>query len=249
MTQSGFRAALLDPARPVPEGLTDPQGRPAGRRFDVYRNNVVSSLTEALRASFPAVRSLVGEDFFTAMAQVFVRAHPPTSRMLMFYGGPFPAFLESFEPVATLPYLADVARLELALRESYHAADAAPISAGVLTEIGPDRLAAARLDFAPAMRLLRSPWPVATIHAASLHGGPAPADWQGEDVLIVRPDFDPDPLVLPPGAGDVMAALIAGLPLSGAANSRCDLTALVGLLLARGCITGARTDVQTGDRG
>lgn len=239
MTQAEFRAALLDPGRPAPAGLTDPQGRPAGRRFDVYRNNVVTSLTEAMRAGFPAIRSLVGDTFFTAMAQVFVRAHPPASRLMMLYGGPFPGFLETFEPASSLPYLPDVARLELALRESYHAADATPLAPAALAELGPDRLAESRLGFAPAMRLLRSSWPVATIHAAALHGGPPPEQWHGEDVLIVRPDLDPEALILPPGAGPVLAALIAGIPLSRAAGPGCDLTALFALLLAKGCIIGA----------
>jgi hypothetical protein len=126
MSQQEFRTALLDPEHPVPSGLTDPQGRPAGRRFNVYRNNVSVSLTEALRQAFPVVQKLVGEEFFTAMAQEHLRAHPPASPLMMFYGEAMPAFLSAFPPVAHLPYLADVARLELALRASYHAPDAVP---------------------------------------------------------------------------------------------------------------------------
>ena len=110
MSQAEFRAALLDPARLAPPGLTAPDGRPAGRRFDVYRNNVTVSLTEALRQAFPALRKLVGEDFFAAMAREHLRAHPPASPVLMFYGGAMPAFLETFPPVAHLPYLAAEAR-------------------------------------------------------------------------------------------------------------------------------------------
>ena len=93
MNQSAFRAALLDPDRPVPPGVTDPEGRPAGSRFDVYRNNVTASLTEALRQAFPVIRKLVGEEFFTAMVIAHVRAHPPRSPMLMLYGADMPGFL------------------------------------------------------------------------------------------------------------------------------------------------------------
>ena len=56
-----FSVALLDPTQPVPEGLFDGDERPAGRRFDVYRNNVVVSLGEAILTGFPILTKLLGE--------------------------------------------------------------------------------------------------------------------------------------------------------------------------------------------
>jgi uncharacterized protein len=47
--QAGFAAALMDPARPAPEGLR----QPAGRRFDVHRNNMTVALIAALETAFP----------------------------------------------------------------------------------------------------------------------------------------------------------------------------------------------------
>lgn len=240
MSQSAFRAALLDPARPVPPGLTDPEGRPAGRRFDVYRNNVTVGLTEALRQSFPALRKLVGEEFFTAMAQEHLRAHPPASPMMMFYGEAMPGFLEAFAPVAHLPYLADVARLELALRQSYHAADVAPVEGTVLQALPPDRLLAARLTLAPALRLVRSRWPIHAIWAANLRGGLPPDLARPENVLITRRDFDPEPAVLPSGAAKFLQSLLDGVTIGAACDmaGAFDLTTTLGLLLAGGAIVG-----------
>ncbi|MCB2135820.1 MAG: putative DNA-binding domain-containing protein [Rhodobacteraceae bacterium] len=245
MSQSEFRAALLDPDRPAPPGVTDPQGRPAGRRFDVYRNNVTVSLTEALRQAFPIVRKLVGEEFFTAMAREFLRAHPPTSPMLMFYGEDMPAFLETFPPVAHLGYLPDIARLEGALRRSYHAADADPVAPEALQALSPDALVTARLTFAPASRLVRSRWPILAIWSANTRGTPAPKAAEAEDVLITRPDYDPEPLRLPQGAAPFVAALMAGETVGAAldAGGEFDLTATLGLLIGARAIVA----VQTGD--
>ena len=61
--QESFTEALLTPEHPVPDGLIDPAGRPAGKRFDVYRNNVAVSLTGALETAFPVIRKLVGDVF------------------------------------------------------------------------------------------------------------------------------------------------------------------------------------------
>lgn len=235
MTQAAFRAALFDPDLPVPTGLTGPGGRPAGARFDVYRNNVVAGLTAALAEGFPAVRALVGEAFFAAMAVVFLRAHPPVSRQMAVYGAALPDWLAGFPPVAGLPYLPDVARLELSLRQSYHAADAATVD---LFAVPPPRLATARLRLAPALRLVRSDWPVVTIHAAQ-SGGPPPAAMQPEDALVTRPGFDPVVQRLPPGGGAFVAALMAGATVAQAmqdAGPDHDLAATLALLVGGGAI-------------
>jgi hypothetical protein len=107
--QKDFSAALLDAGRPVPDALTSHGARVPEKRFAVYRNNVVAGLVNALAARFPAVQRIVGEEFFRAMAQVYARAHPPRSRLLMQYGEDFAEFIEGFEPAAELVYLADVA--------------------------------------------------------------------------------------------------------------------------------------------
>ncbi len=62
--QADFAAALLDLERPIPAGLIGPDGRPSTRRFNVYRNNVVASLTRVLGAAFPVTVRIVGEEFF-----------------------------------------------------------------------------------------------------------------------------------------------------------------------------------------
>jgi hypothetical protein len=239
-----FVAALLDPALPVPAGLAGPGSAPAGRRFAVYRNNVAVGLTEALAAGFPAILGLVGDDFFRAMAGVFLRAHPPKSRILADWGADLPAFLAAFPPVAHVPYLADVARLELALRASYHAADADPVDPGRLAALPPARLPGLRLRLAPAVRLVRSAWPVCGIRAATLEGAPPPA-MAAEDVLVVRPAFDPLPAPLPAGGGAFVAALLAGERLgaaAAAAGAGHDLAATLGQLLAGGAITAIEDD-------
>lgn len=244
MSQTEFRAAILNPDLAVPAGLVDPQGRPAGRRFSVYRNNVTVSLTEALRQAFPVVRALVGDDFFTAMAREHLRAHPPTSPMMMFYGGDMPEFLASFPPVRHLGYLPDVARLELAMRCSYHAADAAPLPPEAL-QIAPDVLMGVTLQFAPAVQLLRSDWPIHSIWMANARQGTPPKATVAEDVLIVRRDFDPDPMLLPKGAAGFVAALMAGQTFGAAFEvaGSLDLTATLGILLNGDAIVG----INSGD--
>jgi hypothetical protein len=240
MNQTAFTQALLDPEAPVPAGIVDPQGRPAPRRFSVYRNNVASSLTRALEAAFPTVRKLVGDEFFAAMAVVFLRSHPPRSRMLMLYGEEFPGWLEGFPPVAQLGYLPDVARLDQAMRESYHAADSVPLGEAEFQRLIGADIAGLRLRLAPSVRLVRSRWPVVSVWTANAEGGPAPRPGP-EDALVLRPEFDPRPHRLPSGGGAFVQGLLAGLPLGQAldlAGGELDLPGVLSLLISGRAIVG-----------
>ncbi|MEJ6401329.1 DNA-binding domain-containing protein [Yoonia sp. 2307UL14-13] len=234
--QATFRDGLLNPDMPAPDGLRNPDGQAARKRFDVYRNNVAVSLTEALETAFPVIRKLVGDQFFKAMAGVFLRQHPPSSPLMMFYGAEMPAFLSNFGPAQSVPYLPDIARLELALRHAYHAADAAPLDPQALGALAPDALAAGRLRFAPAICLVRSNYPIYGIHRANTRSdAPKPA-MQAEAVLVTRVQFDPEIHPLDTATADCMAALIDGVPL-GDAIGDCDIGALLGLLLGQGAVT------------
>jgi len=220
--QDRFAAALLDPGAARPEGLEDGGHRAAGRRFDVYRNNVTVSLIEALQSGFPVLTRLLGEANMAELARQFLRAHPPSSPLLMLYGEGLPEFIARQEALAHLPYLPDVARLELAIRQSYHAADAAPIDPGLLATIPPEELLAARLRLAPALRLLRSAHPVCAIWRYNMEDGAPRPEAGAQDVLITRPEFDPVPLPLPPGGGDWIAALAEGMTIGEALDAVAD---------------------------
>ncbi|MDJ0824722.1 MAG: DNA-binding domain-containing protein [Rhodobacter sp.] len=243
VAQAEFTQALLDPATPAPAGLTNPDGVQATKRFNVYRNNVAVSLTDALETAFPVIAKLIGAENFKAIAGVYLRQHPPSSPLMMFYGAELPDFLAGFEPLQHLPYLPDVAQLELALRHAYHAADAAPLPPETFQALPPDRLMAARIRFAPTVHLIRSRYPVHGIWAYKMEDGAPKPEPRGENVLVTRPDFDPQLATLAPGGGTFVAALMDGARFGAALDAATeqvpefDLTATLGVLFAGAAIT------------
>lgn len=216
-----FGDALLDPARPVPAGVFGPDRRPDAKRFDVYRNNVVHGLVNALEARFPVTSRLVGRAFFRSMARVYAAAHRPRTPLLMHYGDDFPRFIADFTPAAPLPYLPDVARLERAWSQAYHAVEADSVDVRSLARLRPEKLAASRLRLHPSLRLLRSPHPVATIWSAHQTAGDVipPAGWEAEDVLVVRPQAEVRIHLLPAGGYEFVVALAAGSTVQVAAEA------------------------------
>lgn len=246
--QTEFAAALLDADRALPAGLTSHSSPRPVRRFAVYRNNVVASLINALRTRFPATQRIVGDEFFAAMARVFVTQRPPRSIILHRYGDDFGDFIDSFGPAADLPYLADMARLEAARTRAYHAADATPLSAADLAATKYDDIGAMRFTLHPSLEILRSPHPVVTIW--SMNAGEreiAPIEDAGaEDALVLRPHLQVLVQRLPPGGADFIAALQAGHSLAAAADHAMacdpgfDLAANLAGLIGAGAITNAR---------
>ncbi|MFQ1702061.1 DUF2063 domain-containing protein [Loktanella agnita] len=241
VTAAAFTASMLDPEAQVPQGLVNPDGVQADKRFNVYRNNVAVGLSDALETGFPVLRKLVGDRFFRAMAGVYLRQHPPKSPLMMFYGEAMPEFLRGFAPAQSLPYLSDIARLELALRTAYHAADATAADAAVLAALTPEALNNTCLRLAPSVRLLRSDYPIHGIYRANTHSDAPKPVMQAETVLITRLQFDPEIHLINASATAFIAALLQGHTLEqaiGTAGDTLDLSATLGLLLTNGAVTG-----------
>jgi hypothetical protein len=236
--EAAFAAALRASGGAAPAGLPP-------RRFAVYRGNVAASAAGTLAASFPAVRALVGGEFFDAMALAFAEAHPPRGPVLAEWGDALPAFIAAFPPAASVPYLADVARLERARLAAYHAADLPPLGLPALAALPPDRLPALRVRPHPAAALVASPWPVVALWAESTgRPPPAPVDLaRAETALVTRPAFEVRTQALAPGTAVLAAALLRGESLGAATEAALavpgfEAAAALGTLFAAGAFAG-----------
>ncbi|BBD41031.1 hypothetical protein Amn_pb00220 (plasmid) [Aminobacter sp. Y103A] len=216
-----FASALLHPARATPAVVAGPNGSGVERRYNVYRNNVTVSLIDALSAAFPAVLRITGPDFFRAMARSHVRAAPPTSPLLFEYGRGFPAFIDGYEYARQMPWLADVARIERAWLDAYHAADAAPLRPEQLASVPLDALESTRFEAHPATRILRSSFPAVSIFAANRVDRPVGAiDATGPEIaLVTRPALEVVVARIAPGAAAFLDRLVEGAALGAAADA------------------------------
>lgn len=251
MGQTAFAQALFDPRLACPGGLKTWNGSDPEVRFAVYRNNVVVSLIDALADTFPVLQELVGEEFFRAMAGVFVRAQPPRSRLMAYYGEAFADFVASFTPAASLPYLADVARLEMAWVLAYHAADIPPLDPQALPAAlaDPQQLMSLRLSLHPSVQVIESAFAIFSLWAA--HQGalsisavdPALA----QTVLVFRNALDVQALEIGAGAGQFVKALQRGQALltaaqvASSANEAFDLADTLALLIRLQLFTHLKT--------
>ena len=149
----------------------------------------------------------------SAEVRFLCATRPP---MLMLYGEQMPDFLDSFEPVQKYPYLSDLARLELALIQSYHAADSQPIDPAVLQTLPPEELMAMSVTLAPSVRLIRSQWPIFQLWRFNTEPDTPQPQPGAEAIVVGRVEFDPVPKLLPSGGGAFVQALLEGQNFSDA---------------------------------
>jgi len=220
--QTEFAATLFDEQPRMAAHVR--AGRfPAARHLQVYRNNVVESLTGALRAVYPVVEKLVGDGFFRYAAYEYLRAHRPRSGNLHDFGDALAGFLAGFAPAASLPYLPDMARLEWAWHEAYHAADAADFDFARLGAVPAERHGSLRFVPHPSTRLLASDFPVVRIFEINQDGY---GDDTGLDlaeggvrVLVIRRGLTVCVEPLAAGEAELLTALAERQPLAVAVQA------------------------------
>ena len=192
----------------------------------MYRGNAVANTLGALRLAYPVCEQLVGEECFAGLARLYWRAHPPQSGDLNQYGDAFGAVIACVDEMAALPWLADVARLEWAVHQAGMAADHQPISMAALAKLSPAQLAASRLCLQPALQLITSDWPIASIwlQHQSAHVGELDLSGRGAEIaLIHRKGLTACIYSTPPCEAACLLALQAGHALESALCASTDI--------------------------
>ena len=226
----------------------DGLGLTPAQRLQIYRNNSLISLTEALKATFPVVHRLVGDGFFRTTAAAFICAHPPEEPRLAAYGAAFAGFLQHYAPASSLAYLPDMARLEWALNLAWHAPDAPALTPPELTQAVETMTL---LQLHPACRLLESPWPIEKIWR--IHQSEDDADVRidldegGSRLLVYRQDYDVAMAAISRAEFVMLTRFAAGATLESAmtetlaADPALDIATALAAALTRGCLMpGAR---------
>lgn len=224
---------LLDALWSRADAGLDPAGLAA------YRANAGAAAERALAAACPTVQQLVGDEAFAAIARQLWRQHPPVLGDLAQWGDALPVWLAADAALADEPFLADVARVDLAVHRAEMAADAGldPARLARLADTDP---AALRLRLAPGAALVVSSHPVATIWLAHRRTDAdrfAPvrtafAAGQGENAFVWRQGWRGAVAAVTGADAVFLQALLEGATLADALDRTPDLDFEAWLLLA-----------------
>jgi hypothetical protein len=184
----------------VDEGLADAQALgPAGlaelirgddrlsarARLAIYANAYFYRLLDVCREDFPATAALLGDAHFHNLITGYLVDYPPTEPSIQYAGRYLTDFLRAHPLRANRPFIADLARLERTLSESFHAADATPLAAAALSALAPAEWPALELTLHPAVRILDLAWHVEEVVRAVEEGKTPEAPRPGPCKLLV----------------------------------------------------------------
>ncbi len=186
---------------------------PAAERVGIYAGMFLSRQVDALRASFPRLAALLGEERFEALCGDYLAAHPSEHHDIGRLGRRLPAFLR-LHPDPGRPELPDLAELERARDEVFFEAEAAPAPREALAALPPEAFAAARLRMVPALRLLALAHDAAAAWRGPEGDGSPPARAGPVALAVWRTGFEVVHGPLDADEGAALASALAGEPLA-----------------------------------
>lgn len=192
--QRAFGTALLFGDGAAIEPHIFANGIEPAARLRIYRNNTREGFLATLRAAYPVLHRLVGEDYFRQVVFEYRERFPSPSGNLHHAGERLPEFLARCYEQTEYGYFPDVARLEWTFQEVLVAADHAALEVDRLQHIAPAAYPGLVFTLHPAARLVSSAYPVLTIWNANQPGANTDQiiDLNGgaEQVLLLRTSQD-----------------------------------------------------------
>jgi Putative DNA-binding domain len=195
--QEWLRGAITDPdANVAPDGVVRSSSRlSAARRLELYRRSYRLRLLEAMRASHPGLRHMLGHELFDEFALDYIRARPSRSYTLQRLGEGFADHLAATRPdldgapEAWPSMIIDLARLERTFAEVYDARgtedERLPAAGDLPAEPDPGWLAAT-VTPASCLRLVRSSFPAGPYLSAVRRGEDPPLPAPAESFVAVN---------------------------------------------------------------
>ena len=158
-------------------------------RVGIYADAYFYRLLEVCKEDFPATLAVIGENGFHDLITGYLLAYPPTEPSVLYAGHHLGGYIDASPIGVRWPFLADLARLERILIESFHAADASALGLAAMRAIAPGDWPFVEMRLHPAIRLLDTRWRIDEVLAAVARGAsPFEPEASAVTLLIWRRD-------------------------------------------------------------
>ncbi len=170
-------------------------------------------LLDILREDFPATLAVLGDEAFHNLITGYLLEYPPTEPSVHHCGRYLADYLRGHPLARTKPWLGDLAMLERAHLEVFHAADSHPLDAPAMKKIALDRWPRLRMRTVPAMTILALDWNVTKLFDAIADGRKWRRAERGKfSVLVFRRGFAVAHRILNHDEASALTAAAKGSP-------------------------------------
>ncbi|TDR31802.1 DNA-binding domain-containing protein [Hydromonas duriensis] len=161
---------------------------PQAQRLAVYQHAYIARLEEALRANYPMLHQLLGDDDFSTLHKRYVLAHPPEHASIRWYGEALAVFLSITKPYSEIPIFSELAQFDWAIRHSIDAANAERLSASDLKRLSAEQWLDLELCLHPSVTLFEFNWNVVPVWQALSQGSAVPSPEAAQSYWLVWRD-------------------------------------------------------------
>lgn len=162
--QKRMMSFLLENDEKIEADVVNTDSINAKQRLNIYGDGYGYRLHDALSENYPAVHTLLGDEDFYRIAYEYMESFPSKHFSLRFLGSK----LEEFFTVnySDLPFYAEMARFEWALRKSFDAKDEETINLEALQQIPVERWGDLQFTFHESVSRLDLEWNIPQLWAA-----------------------------------------------------------------------------------
>lgn len=146
-------------------------------RVGIYADMYFYRILDVLKEDFPVTLALISLDNFHNLVTGYLIDYPSRHYSIGEAGRSLADFLRDHPLFREYPFLADLARLERALTDAFHAEDAEPANAETMKTVAPERWAGLRFATHPSVRILDLDYRVDRVMIAIQKDG----KWQAPD--------------------------------------------------------------------
>ena len=156
---------------------------PATTGLRIYAHAYGARLREALENDHPVLGAYLGDELWESLCSGYINAYPSRVRSLRDFGNALPKYLDDADPFRAHPQLAELARFERLLLDSFDAADDPRADWTQLQAIPPEQWPALRMRLHRSVRVHRARHGSVAIWQA-IKTGQAPPTYAGTEDAV-----------------------------------------------------------------
>ena len=158
--QQQFIRLLIDGDKQIQSRIIGTKKVPVETRLGIYADAYRFRLIDALADSYPSVHTLLGDDAFITMANLYIDQHPSQHFSIRWFGHQLSTFLQQTTPYSNSPVLQEMALFEWTLRDVFDAADFTPLKMDDLLQLPAEHWSDLQLGFNPTIQRIELSWNV-----------------------------------------------------------------------------------------